>query len=197
MKLVFATNNAHKLSELQEIAGADIEIISLAQLGCHDEIPETGATLRENAMQKARYIHDRYGVDCFADDTGLEVDALDGAPGVYSARYAALARGTEHCTPKENVDLLLKNMHGIESRSARFSTVIALLLGGKEYIFEGNVEGEITTEPYGGGGFGYDPVFRPEGWQMTFAEASPEAKNAISHRGRASRALVKFLKDLK
>lgn len=195
MKLVFATNNQHKLQELRQIAGDKFEILSLGDIYCHQEIPETGVTLEENALQKARFIHDRYGVDCFADDTGLEVCALDGAPGVYSARYAARANGKEHCTSQENVELLLKEMSGKADRRACFRTVIALILDGKEYVFHGIVDGEIIEERHGEGGFGYDPVFRPDGWDCTFAEAAPEAKNAISHRGRASAALIAFLKN--
>lgn len=186
--IVFATNNAHKLSEIREIVGDRIEILSLADIGCHDDIPETATTLEGNALIKARWIKERYGYDCFADDTGLIVDALDGAPGVYSARYAG-----EACIAADNVALLLKNMQGEADRKARFVTVIALVEGDTERLFEGRVEGEILTECRGTSGFGYDPVFRPEGNDLTFAEMTDSQKNAISHRGRATTKLLKYL----
>lgn len=188
MELVFATNNQHKLAELRRIAGPDISVLSLAEIGCTDDIPETAPTLEGNALQKARYIHRKYGCDCFADDTGLEVDALGGAPGVYSARYA----GDGH-DANANMALLLGNMQGLTERTARFRTIIALILDGEEYTFDGVVEGEILTEPRGMQGFGYDPVFLPAGWTKTFAEAAPEEKNAVSHRGRATKKLIEFL----
>lgn len=191
MKIVFATNNAHKLDELRQIAGDKLQLLSLNDIDCHDDIPETGDTLLANALQKARYIHEKYGVDCFADDTGLEVDCLGGAPGVHSARYAP---GEGH-DAEANTCLLLKNMQGCRERAARFRTVIALILGGKEYIFEGKVEGRITESPSGNGGFGYDPVFMPDGWDRTFAQATPQQKNEVSHRGRAVAALMQFLLD--
>lgn len=191
-KLVFATNNSHKLEEIRQIAGDDFEILSLADIGCHDDIPETAPTLEGNALQKARWVKERYGYDCFADDTGLEVDCLGGEPGVHSARYAP---GDGHDSAA-NMALLLHNMEGCDNRSARFRTVIVLIEGDKEYTFEGIVEGEILTEPAGKGGFGYDPVFRPSGWKKTFAEASAEEKNQVSHRGRATRALMQYL-DIK
>lgn len=189
--LVFATNNAHKLEELRAIAGADFSILSLADIGCRDDIPETGATLEENALIKARWVRERYGHDCFADDTGLEVVALGGEPGVHSARYAP---GTDHDSAA-NMRLLLERLEGATDRRARFRTVIALVRGTAEHLFEGTVEGEILASPAGEGGFGYDPVFRPDGWSETFAQASPERKNAVSHRGRATRALMRFLKS--
>lgn len=189
MKIVFATNNAHKLNELRQIAGTNLRLLSLNDINCHDDIPETGNTLQDNALQKARYISKKYGVDCFADDTGLEVDCLGGAPGVHSARYAP---GEGH-DAEANTRLLLENMCGSSDRTARFRTVIALILDGKEYLFEGKVEGVITDAPAGDGGFGYDPVFMPDGWDRTFAQASPEQKNAVSHRGRAVAALMQFL----
>jgi len=192
MELVFATNNRHKIEELRQIAGPDITLRSLADIGCNADIPETADTLEGNALQKARYVHRMYGCDCFADDTGLEVEALDGAPGVYSARYA----GPGHDSAA-NMSLLLRNMHGITGRKARFRTVIALILNGKEHIFEGTVDGEILESPSGEGGFGYDPVFRPDGWQISFAQASPEMKNAVSHRGRATRKLIDYLNNIK
>ena len=187
-EIVFATNNQHKLSELRRIVGERFHILSLSDIGCHDDIPETADTLAGNALQKARYVKEHYGYDCFADDTGLIVDALGGAPGVYSARYA----GPGHDSVA-NMRLLLDNMKGVTDRSARFVTVIALILNGCELTFEGRVEGEILTEPQGEGGFGYDPVFRPEWGQLSFAMMSADAKNAISHRGRATAALMKYL----
>ncbi|MDL2320427.1 RdgB/HAM1 family non-canonical purine NTP pyrophosphatase [Alistipes sp. OttesenSCG-928-B03] len=190
MKLVFATNNMHKLSEAQQILGPEFVLVTPRDMGVTDEIPEEQDTLEGNALQKAYYIHERTGADCFADDTGLEVEALDGEPGVYSARYA----GPE-CSFEDNTALLLRNMEGVESRGARFRTVIALILGGEEYIFEGEVHGEITREPSGGAGFGYDPVFRPDGCGQTFAEMDAAQKNAISHRGRAMERLAAFLAD--
>ena len=190
-KLVFATNNAHKLCEVAEIVGDGFEIVSLKEIGCHDEIPETADTLEGNALQKARYIHERYGLDCFADDTGLEVDALGGAPGVYSARYA----GPGHDS-RANMRKLLHELEGIEERKARFRTAIALILDGKERIFEGIVEGSITKEPRGEAGFGYDPLFAPEGYGETFAEMGEELKNTISHRARAVAKLADFLSTL-
>ena len=187
-EIVFATNNQHKLSELHRIVGERFHILSLSDIGCHDDIPETADTLAGNALQKARYVKEHYGYDCFADDTGLIVDALGGAPGVYSARYA----GPGHDSVA-NMRLLLDNMKGVTDRSARFVTVIALILNGCELTFEGRVEGEILTEPQGEGGFGYDPVFRPEGGQLSFAMMCADAKNAISHRGRATAAHKKYL----
>lgn len=190
-EIVFATNNQHKLSELRRIVGDRYRILSLAEIGCHEDIPETSDTLSGNALQKARYIREHYGYDCFADDTGLMVDALDGAPGVYSARYA----GPGHDSAA-NMRLLLANMEGKTDRSARFVTVIALILNGRELTFEGRVEGEILTAPEGDGGFGYDPVFRPEGREVSFAMMSADDKNAISHRGRATARLIEYLDSL-
>lgn len=190
-EIVFATNNQHKLAELRRIVGDRYRILSLADIGCHEDIPETTDTLEGNALQKARYIREHYGYDCFADDTGLMVDALGGAPGVYSARYA----GPGHDSAA-NMRLLLANMEGKTDRSARFVTVIALILGGREMTFEGRVEGEILTSPQGDGGFGYDPVFRPEGREVSFAMMSADDKNAISHRGRATAKLIEYLDRL-
>ena len=190
-KIVFATNNQHKLSEVRNILSDDFEIISLNQLGFNDEIPETGETLAENASQKSHFIFERFQVDCFSDDTGLEVEALNGAPGVYSARYAG-----EKATYEDNVNKLLFEMKGQTNRKAAFKTVISLILDGKEYLFEGKVEGEIVTDKRGVGGFGYDPVFLPEGFNKTFSEMAPEVKNKISHRGRATAKLVDFLRAL-
>ena len=188
--LVMATNNAHKLAEIRRIIGQKIKILSLDDIGCHDEIPETGDTLEENALIKARWVKEKYGYDCFADDTGLEVDALGGAPGVYSARYAG-----EHCTPADNVALILERMYGIAVRSARFRTVIALIIGNEEILVDGVVNGCITAEPSGMDGFGYDPVFKPEGSDITFAQMDADAKNAISHRGRATARLLSVFNE--
>ena len=186
--IVFATNNAHKLGELRGIAGEEWNIMSLAEIGCHDDIPETADTLEGNALIKARWVKERYGYDCFADDTGLMVDALDGAPGVYSARYA----GPGHDSAA-NMKLLLERMADQDNRNAHFSTVIALVMGSEEHIFEGRVDGTIAREPSGCGGFGYDPVFVPEYSGRTFSEMTAEEKHAISHRGRATRKLMEFL----
>lgn len=188
-KLVFATNNAHKLDEIRRMTAGRFEILSLSDIGCHDDIPENEPTLEGNALAKARYIHQRYGCDCFADDTGLEVDALDGAPGVRSARYAP---GVGHDS-EANMRLLLQNMEGKTDRKARFRTVIALIEGEKETVMDGIVNGTVTDAPAGTDGFGYDPVFLPEGSELTFAQMSAEAKNAISHRGRATRLLIDHL----
>ncbi len=190
-KIVFATNNAHKLQEIRQIVGDKLEILSLADIGCHEDIPETADTLAGNAELKARYVKEHYGYACFADDTGLIVDALNGAPGVYSARYA----GPGHDSVA-NTRLLLKNLEGVEDRSARFVTVICLIGGDEARFFEGKVEGVITREPAGCGGFGYDPVFLPAEADVTFAEMPAEAKNAISHRGRATAALLDYLSQL-
>lgn len=188
--IVFATNNSHKLQEARQILEGKLEVLSLADIGCHDDIPETADTLEGNALIKARWVKDRYGYDCFADDTGLMVDALDGAPGVYSARFAG-----EHCSPADNVRLLLQKLSGIENRRARFATVVALIFQGKEYLFEGTVEGNISKVPAGKEGFGYDPVFVPLDSDISFAEMAPEEKNKISHRGRAMAKLAAFLKN--
>ena len=190
-KIVFATNNPHKLREIREITDGKIEILSLADIGCHEDIPETADTLAGNALQKARFVRERYGYDCFADDTGLMVDALDGRPGVYSARYAG-----EHCSPADNVRKLLAEMEGKQDRSARFETVIALILRGEEHLFTGRVDGRSLEAPEGEGGFGYDPVFLPDESDRCFALMSDEAKNAISHRGRATLKLIEYLKQI-
>ncbi|MDR0982032.1 MAG: non-canonical purine NTP diphosphatase [Culturomica sp.] len=190
MKLVFATNNPHKLEEIREILGKERQVLSLKAIGCHDEIPEEQDTLEGNALQKAHYIKDKYGFDCFADDTGLEIAALNGRPGVYSARYAG-----EGKSPEDNMVKVLKEMQGVADRSARFRTVIALLLGDEEFIFEGEVEGEMLTEKHGDEGFGYDPIFRPVGYEKSFAEMSMDEKNHISHRGKAVQKLVEFLNN--
>lgn len=190
-KLLFATNNQHKLSEIRQILQPNYDITSLKEIGCIDELPETQNTLKGNALQKAMYIYQKYGINCFADDTGLEIDALNGAPGVYSARFAGI-----NVTYKQNVDKVMALMKDIENRSARFRTVIALILEGKEYFFDGAVEGEIITEERGQSGFGYDPVFMPKGYDKTFAEMTDEEKNSISHRGLAVKKLTDFLKNI-
>lgn len=187
-ELVFATNNKHKLEEVRALAGGKLKILSLSDIGCHDDIPETADTLEGNALIKARWIKEKYGRDCFADDTGLMVEALDGAPGVYSARYAG-----EHCSPDDNIDLLLEKLQGLDNRKAHFETVVALLEGDKEYLFNGRVEGNIAKERHGKEGFGYDPVFIADETGLAFAEMSGEEKNKISHRGRAVRKLMNHL----
>lgn len=191
-KLVFATNNAHKLTEVRAMVGEDFEILSLNDIGCHADIPETADTLQGNAVMKARFVRDNYGLDCFADDSGLEVEALDGAPGVHSARYAT--DGHDH---RANIAKLLREMDGQGDRRARFRTVIALMTDAGTLCFEGEVRGEIMTEEHGTNGFGYDPVFRPEGHEETFAEMTDDEKNAISHRARAVAKLVAHLKTIK
>ena len=188
IKIVFATNNAHKLSEVRAVLGGDYEIVTLREVGITEDIPETGATLDENASLKARYVYERTGLDCFADDTGLEVEALNGAPGVHSARYA-----TDGHDFKANNRKLLRELEGVTNRRARFRTVISLIRGGQEQQVEGIVSGVIATEESGSEGFGYDPLFIPDGHTVTFAEMSAEEKNAISHRGRAVAKLVEFL----
>lgn len=188
-KLVVATNNAHKLEEISAILGDKIELLSLKDIQCLDDIPETADTLEGNARQKAQYITDKYGMDCFADDTGLEVEALNGAPGVFSARYAGDGHNSE-----ANMRKLLKELEGIDNRKAQFRTAICLIQNGEEYLFEGIVKGEIIGEKRGGAGFGYDPIFVPEGHDLTFAELGNDIKNTISHRARAVEKLCLFLK---
>lgn len=190
MKLVFATNNRHKLDEVRAIVGDRVEVLSLNDIGCHDDIPETADTLQGNALIKARYIYEKFGVDCFADDTGLEVEALDGAPGVYSARYAG-----EECDSEANMKKLLQNLTGKSNRNAQFRTVIALIIKGEEKLFNGIVKGTITEEKRGDSGFGYDPVFVPEGFSESFAQMSGDMKNSISHRYRATLELSNYLKE--
>lgn len=190
-ELVFASNNPHKLSEIRRIAGDRFRILSLEEIGCHDDIPETSDTLAGNSLQKARWIKDKYGYDCFADDTGLVVEALDGAPGVMSARYAGPG-----CSPEDNMTLLLANMEGITERKAAFETVVTLILGDEVRQFTGRVEGEIATHRDGTSGFGYDPVFIATETGLTFASMDPDAKNAISHRGRAIRQLFDYLETI-
>lgn len=188
--LIIATHNKHKLQEIQGMLQGLFEVKGLTDIGCTEEIPETGTQLQENAWQKASFVKEHFGYDCFADDTGLEVEALNGAPGVYSARYAG-----EHCSFDDNVAKMLREMEGKTNRKARFRTVIALIQNGQTHYFEGIVDGEILTERHGSEGFGYDPIFRPEGYEKSFAELSLEEKNSISHRGRAVAKLIDFLKQ--
>ena len=201
MKIVFATNNQHKLQEIRDILGSEFEIVSLKDIGCDVDIPETGNTLEENAMQKAQYVYDHYNLSCFADDTGLEVEALNGEPGVHSARYA---EGTDHDS-EANMAKLLRNLEGKDNRKARFRTVIALIQKQdvcpcgctsikKVNRFEGIVDGSIATEKHGTAGFGYDPIFVPEGYNKSFAELGESIKNGISHRARAVAKLAEYLK---
>ena len=209
MKIVFATNNQHKLDEIRSILGSKFEVVSLAEIGCHEDIPETGTTLEENALMKAEYVYNKYHISCFADDTGLEVDALDGAPGVYSARYASLEHSDnlEHLEhdSEANMARLLRELANNNNRKARFRTVIALIekrdvcpcgcTSIKQiHRFEGIVNGEITREKSGAEGFGYDPIFRPEGYDKTFAELGADIKNQISHRARATQKLADYLR---
>lgn len=202
MKIVFATNNQHKLQEIRDILGSEFEIVSLKDIGCDVDIPETGNTLEENAMQKAQYVYDHYNLSCFADDTGLEVEALNGEPGVHSARYA---EGTDHDS-EANMAKLLRNLEGKDNRKARFRTVIALIQKQdvcpcgctsikKVNRFEGIVDGSIATEKHGTAGFGYDPIFVPEGYDKSFAELGKSIKNGISHRARAVAKLAEYLKQ--
>lgn len=188
MKLVFATNNKHKLDELQHLLSDKITLLSLKDIECFDEIPEDHDTLEENASQKANYIFEKYKIDCFADDTGLEIDALNGSPGVLSARYAGELKDSE-----ANIQKVLKELEGESNRKARFKTVIALIIDNKEYLFKGIVEGEILTEKSGHDGFGYDPIFKPLGYNESFAQMSLMDKNKISHRAKATEKLIEFL----
>lgn len=187
--IVFATNNTHKLAEVRAIVSDEIQIVSLAEIGCHDDIPETADTLEGNALQKVMYIKTHYGSDCFADDTGLEVEALNGEPGVRSARYAGEAHDSN-----ANIDKLLRALDGQTNRKARFRTVIAVVIDGKETFFEGIVNGQIIKEKRGDTGFGYDPIFVPDGYQQTFAEMAPDVKNKISHRSIATQKFTEWLK---
>ncbi|MBB1193426.1 non-canonical purine NTP pyrophosphatase [Flavobacterium sp. SOK18b] len=190
MKIVFASNNKNKIIELQSMLPDSVTILSLESIGCHEEIPETASTIEGNAILKANYVTQKYCYDCFADDTGLEVLALDGAPGVYSARYAG-----EQRNPEDNMNLLLKNLTDKETRAAQFKTVIALNLNGEQHLFTGIAKGEITLEKIGNQGFGYDPIFQPEGYTETFAQLPLELKNEISHRGKATKQLLAHLKN--
>lgn len=185
--LVFATNNAHKLEEVQAMVGNNFQLKSLKDIGCTADIPETGATFKENAALKSKYIFEHYQIDCFSDDSGLEIDALNGEPGVYSAHYSGSR------DPESNMQFVLDKLGDNENRNARFRCVISLMLNGQEYFFEGSVEGTITRQRSGQSGFGYDPIFRPEGYSKTFSELSADEKNEISHRGRAIAKMVEFL----
>ncbi len=187
-KLVFATNNPHKLRELQQILANKFELLSLNDINCTEDIPETAQTIEENSMQKAEYVYKKYGFDCFADDTGLEIEALNGRPGVYSARYAGEEKNMD-----KNIEKILSELSGKDNRKARFKTVITLILNGEKHQFEGIVNGKIIEEKRGKSGFGYDPVFMPDSYNITFAEMDAEEKNRISHRGRAVQKLVEFL----
>ncbi len=188
MELVFATNNQNKLTEIQKLLNHSINLKSLTDIGCNEEIPETGDTLEINANQKSSYIFDKYKINCFSDDTGLEIEALNGEPGVYSARYAG-----EDKDAKKNMALVLNKMKDIKNRNARFRTVISLIIDGEEFQFEGIVNGKIEESESGNEGFGYDPIFTPEGYSQTFAELDINEKNKISHRGNAVKKLVEFL----
>lgn len=188
-KIVFATNNKHKLSEIREIMGSKYEVLSLNDINCYEEIEETAETIEGNALLKAHFISEKYGYDCFADDTGLEVEALNGAPGVYSARYAG-----ENHDSEANMNKLLKELRGMENRKSRFLTVIALVIKGKTITFEGIINGNIIDYPIGDNGFGYDPIFMPENSNKTFAQMTSEEKNLISHRAIATKKLIEYLK---
>lgn len=190
-KLVFATNNEHKLHEIKQMLGKGFDLVSLGETGCTEEIPENSDTLEGNASQKSHYVFEKYGLDCFADDTGLEVEALNNAPGVYSARYAGPQRDSS-----DNVKKLLSELDKIKNRKARFKTVISLLINGQEILFEGIVNGQILTQARGEKGFGYDPVFQPDGYAVSFAEMDLDEKNKISHRGQAFRKLIDYLNKL-
>lgn len=192
MQLVFASNNKNKIKEIQELLPASIEILSLESIGCHEEIPETANTIEGNAILKANYVTEKYGYNCFADDTGLEIDALNGEPGVYSARYAGEQKNAE-----DNMNKVLNALNNNNNRTAQFKTVIALNINGDQQLFTGIAKGQITTEKSGNQGFGYDPIFQPEGFQETFADLSLETKNKISHRGKATQLLISFLNELK
>lgn len=189
MQLVFASNNKNKILEIQSILPDTIEILSLERIGCYEEIPETATTIEGNAILKANYVTQKYGYNCFADDTGLEVDSLNGEPGVYSARYAGEQRNSN-----DNMNKLLKSLSESNNRKAQFKTVIALNLNGKQHLFTGIARGEITLEKIGNQGFGYDPIFKPEEYQETFAQLSLDIKNKISHRGKATQLLIDFLR---
>lgn len=191
-KLIFATNNEHKLNEIRNLLAAKYEVLGLKDIGFEGDIPETGNTLHENASIKSKFISENFRMDCFSDDTGLEIDALGGKPGVYSARYAG-----EEANPNKNIEKVLHEMKGSPFRSARFKTVISLILNGKEYFFEGKIEGKIISEKRGLAGFGYDPIFVPDGYNYTFAEMDLDAKNQISHRALATAQLASFLENRK
>ena len=188
-KLVFATNNAHKLEEVRAILGNEVTVMGLLDIGCTEDIPETAKTLEGNALLKAKYVYEKYGIDCFADDTGLEIEALSGEPGVFSARYAGEGKKSS-----DNMNKVLQKLAGISKRSARFRTVITLIRDGKVHSFEGVLRGDIAEKPRGESGFGYDPIFVPEGYLTTFGQLSADVKNKISHRAIATNKLVDYLK---
>jgi XTP/dITP diphosphohydrolase len=191
MKIVFASNNKNKIHEIQSMLPENIQIVSLESIGCFEEIPETADNIEGNAILKANYITQKYGFDCFADDTGLEVDSLNGQPGVFSARYAGEQKNAD-----DNMDKLMKELSGKPNKNAQFKTVIALNFKGKQHLFVGIASGKITSEKMGTGGFGYDPIFKPSGYEKTFAELSLEVKNEISHRGKATKLLIEFLQKV-
>ena len=191
MKIVFATGNPNKVKEVNEVLPSSIKTIGLKEIDCTEDIPETSPTIEGNALQKARYVYQNYGHNCFSEDTGLEVKALNGEPGVITARYAG-----KSCSPEDNMALLLKNLKDKNNRKARFKTVIALILDGKEYLFEGICNGQIATQKQGDGGFGYDPIFLPEGFSSSFAEIGAKQKNEISHRGKAVKKLIAFFENV-
>lgn len=188
MKIVFATNNPNKLAEIRQLMPEGIEVLSLKDVNCLEELPETSDTLEDNAAQKAFYVFDNYGHNCFADDTGLEIEALDGRPGVYSARYAG-----EDCNAEDNMQKVLKEMKGEFNRDASFRTIVSLVIDGEEFSFEGEVEGQIIPEKWGEKGFGYDPIFLADGYKKSFAQMTMEEKGAISHRGQSVKKLIQFL----
>lgn len=189
MELVFASNNEHKVNEIQAMIGSTIRLRSLKDIGCTEEIPETGRTFEENAGQKSRFVYEKFGLNCFADDSGLEIDTLGGEPGVDSAHYSG-SRNFE-----QNIQLVLDKLGDSEKRTARFKTVISLIIDAEEFLFEGSVEGKITKSISGSGGFGYDPIFQPDGYNISFAEMSADEKNRISHRAKAIEKLISFLKE--
>jgi XTP/dITP diphosphohydrolase len=190
-KIIFATSNPNKVREVKEMLDGQYEVLSLVDIGCHEDIPETAPTFEGNALQKARYVYEKYGFDCFSEDTGLEVDALNGEPGIYTARYAGPARDAD-----ANMAKTIKELEGKANRGAQFRTAMALIIGGKETVFEGIVRGSIRKEKSGSGGFGYDPIFEPQGYEITFAEMDKKEKNKISHRGLALQKLIAYLKKL-
>ncbi|MDJ1502494.1 non-canonical purine NTP diphosphatase [Cytophagaceae bacterium BD1B2-1] len=191
MQLCFATNNRHKIEEISRLVGNNFHIVSLQEIGCYDELPETHDTIEENAFEKAEYVWEHFGVSCFADDSGIEVESLNGEPGVNTAFYAGPQRNNN-----DNMDLLLKNLQGKENRNARFRTCIALIINGEKHLFEGKIEGHILEHQQGTGGFGYDPIFMPNGYQKSFAEMTLDEKGSISHRGKAVQKLIEFLKTI-
>lgn len=190
-ELVFATNNTHKIEEVADAVGNQFKILSLKEINCYDEIIETGTTFKENASLKTHFIFDKYGLNCFGDDSGLEIEALNGEPGVFSARYAG-----KHGDHEANINRVLEQLEGISNRKAQFKTVISLIWKGREFWFQGTISGKIRTEVFGNQGFGYDPIFQPEGYDVTFAEMSTSEKNKISHRSKAVAQLIDFLKQL-